>query len=77
VTSSRQFRGLLGSFALAVTVMGALISPANVSAKLLTKADGVVRHDIDVTTVDPSAVQAANRWTGKPNKNFVLAPQIH
>ncbi|HEX3886573.1 MAG TPA: hypothetical protein VHW05_03665 [Phenylobacterium sp.] len=50
-------------------------APTSASANLLTKTDGIVRHDIDVTTVDPAAVQAANRHTGQPNKHFVLAAQ--
>lgn len=77
MTSSRRIPGLLGRFALTAAVTaaltGAAASPA--SAALLTRTDGVVRHDIAVTTVDPAAVQAPNRRTGQPNKNFVLAPQ--
>jgi hypothetical protein len=42
---------------------------------LRTSSDGIIRHDVDVTTVDPTAVQAPNGHTGVPNKNFVLAPQ--
>jgi len=75
MTSTRRLRGLLSGVALAVAVVAGAFSPVGASAKLLTKPDGVVRHDIEVTTVDPTAVQAPNRWTGKPNRNFVLAPQ--
>jgi hypothetical protein len=73
--AERKFRGPLSGLALAIMVTAAAASPGSASAKLLTKSDGVIRHDIDVTTVDPTAVQATNRFTGKPNKNFVLAPQ--
>ena len=73
--TSTRLRGLLSGVALAVAVAAGAFSPVGASAKLLTKPDGVVRHDIEVTTVDPTAVQAPNRWTGKPNRNFVLAPQ--
>ena len=71
--SRRKIRTLL----IGLTFLGlaGAISPASASPRLLTKTDGVIRHDIDVTTVDPTAVQAANRWTGRPNKHFVLAPQ--
>ncbi|HZZ67426.1 MAG TPA: hypothetical protein VFE18_04570 [Phenylobacterium sp.] len=73
MTPGRKLRDLLGGFALAIAVVA--ISPGAVSAKMLTKTDGIVRHDIEVTTVDPTAVQAPNRHTGQPNKHFVLAPQ--
>lgn len=35
----------------------------------------VIRHDIAVTTVDPTATQKPNAQTGVPNQNLVLAPQ--
>ncbi|MEP9358064.1 hypothetical protein [Sphingomonas sp. KR3-1] len=34
----------------------------------------ITRHDIAVTTVDASAVQANNAQTGVPNRNLVLVP---
>ena len=60
---------------MAVAVALAATPLGSASSKILTRTDGVLRHDIDVTTIDPTAVQAPNRWTGKPNKHFVLAPQ--
>jgi hypothetical protein len=73
--SVRTFGGVMKGLALAVTFLLGVSAPAIVSAKILTKTDGIIRHDIDVTTIDPTAVQAANRRTGQPNKHFVLAPQ--
>lgn len=72
MTSHRRLRGAVTGIALAAL---AVAGGAGVSAKILTATDGVLRHDIAVTTVDPTAVQAPNRWTGVPNRNLVLAPQ--
>jgi hypothetical protein len=71
----RKLSRLLHGLVLTIAVSAVAVSAMSVSAKILTKTDGIVRHDIDVTTVDSTAVQAANRRTGKPNKNLVLAPQ--
>jgi hypothetical protein len=60
---------------LAVVIAAVLgVFPVAVPARLLTSADGIIRHDIAVTTVDPSAVQADNRHTGRPNQHLVLTP---
>jgi pimeloyl-ACP methyl ester carboxylesterase len=75
MTTRRKLRGLASGLALALALTAGAASPSAAVAALLTKADGVIRHDIAVTTVDPTAVQAPNRRTGKPNENFVLAPQ--
>src|SRR6478609_852090 len=57
ISRSRLCR-LAGAMALALAVS------AGASADVLTKTDGLVRHDFGVDTVDPTAVQAANRRTG-------------
>jgi hypothetical protein len=73
MTTRRSLRGLLSGLALALAVTAA--SPETAAAALLTRTDGIVRHDLEVTALDPTAVQAPNRRTGQPNKYFILAPQ--
>lgn len=75
MTSTGNLRGLLGGLVLTAMVAAGALAPVAASAAIRTKTDGILRHDIEVTTVDPTAVQAPNRWTGKPNRHFVLAPQ--
>lgn len=73
--SNLKLEELLSRFGFAIMVVAGLILPASFAAGRPAATEGIVRHDIDVSTVDPAAVQAANRWTGKPNRHFILVPQ--
>src|SRR5262245_9425426 len=68
-------RGALRQAALALAMTAGALGAGAGSAAMLTKSEGIVRHDVAVTTVDPAAVQAPNRHTGQPNLNVALAPQ--
>jgi hypothetical protein len=75
MTSNGSFIRPLRAVSLAAALAAGAHTAAVAQSKLMTPTAGVLRHDIEVTTVDPTAEQAANRLTGVPNKNFVLAPE--
>jgi hypothetical protein len=55
-------------------------TPGNVGLRTTSSSSNgfdpstVIQHDIEVTTVDPSAVQQPNKRSGVPNKHFILVP---